>query len=68
MIQELGNLQTSIARMKEYYDKGRHVESFQESDMVYLKLRPIDQQTLSQKPLCKLESQFYGSFQVEGRI
>lgn len=69
MIRELKeNLQRSINHMKEYYYRGYRKETFQVGNMVYLKLQPHSQQTISQKTLYKLGCRYYGPFRVSGRL
>lgn len=62
------NLRGSISRMKEYCDGKRREETFKEGDMVYLKLCPHPQQSVSLKALYKLGSRYYGPFRAVARI
>lgn len=54
--------------MKEYHDKQRREEVFEIGDWVYLRLRPYQQHTHSQKALYRLGCRFYGLFQIMARV
>lgn len=54
--------------MKERYDTKQWDEVFEVGDLVYSKLQPHCQLTVSQKMLFKPESRYYGLFRVEKQI
>lgn len=62
------NLESARNRMKQLADKKRREVIFQEGDLVYLRLHPYRQQTVSSRKHQKLSSRFYGPYAVEKRI
>lgn len=69
LIRELKNtLETANNRIKAHHNKGRRKEKFQANDLVYLKLKPYRQHSISQKAWHKLGSRFYGPFRVIEKI
>lgn len=55
-------------KMKQYEDGKRRELSFEVRDMVYLKLQPYRQKSLSKKRNKKLSARFYGPFEVLEKV
>lgn len=62
------NLLKAHARIKNQADKHRTERSFQEGDMVYLKIQPYRHSSLSLHRSIKLHSKFYGPFRVLEKV
>ncbi|CAO2826301.1 unnamed protein product [Amaranthus hypochondriacus] len=62
------NLAQAQQMMKFYADKNRRELSFEEGDMVYLKLQPYRQRSLATRLNEKLAPRFYGPYKVLQRI
>jgi hypothetical protein len=62
------NLVTAQERMKHFAIKKRVDRSFELSDMVYLKLQPYMQTSLSIQRCLKLNSKCYGPFKVLAKV
>lgn len=54
--------------MKDYADKNRTERVFQEGELVYLKLQPYRQATVSLTKALKLAPKFYGPFKILEKI
>ena len=54
--------------MKTHADESRSERTFQIGDMVFLKLQPYRQTSLSKGPVPKLSPKFYGLFRVVDKI
>jgi len=55
-------------RMKNYYDQGRKDKQFQEGDMVYVKLRPRRQKSVTLAAKMKLGYRYYGPYKILKKI
>ncbi|XP_026394978.1 uncharacterized protein LOC113289790 [Papaver somniferum] len=62
------SLHTAQARMKFYADQSRKDRSFEVGDLVYLKLQPYRQASLSLRKNFKLSSKFYWPFPVLQKV
>ena len=62
------NLQRAQERMKKFADRKRRERSFQEGDMVYLKMQPYLLNAFGVKTHIKLQSKFYGPFRVLHKV
>ncbi|KAL5712760.1 hypothetical protein ACHQM5_014900 [Ranunculus cassubicifolius] len=62
------NLVNAQQRMKKYADTKRSERSFQVGDMVYLKLQPYRQVSLSMRRNLKLAPKYYGPYKILERI
>jgi len=55
-------------RMKKVYDKGHKEREFQMGDLVYVKLHPYRQHTVSRRLNMKLAAKFYGPYKIVGKM
>ena len=62
------NLLKAQTRMKNYYDQGRQDRQFQEGDMVFVKLWPRKQKSITLAAKMKLGYRYYGSYKVLQKI
>ncbi|PHT61120.1 hypothetical protein T459_35027 [Capsicum annuum] len=62
------NLSKAQDRMKEYADKGRIEDHFEEGDWVFVKLQPYKQQSLQSNQQHKLNRKYFGPYKVLKRI
>ncbi|GAA0148147.1 hypothetical protein LIER_07669 [Lithospermum erythrorhizon] len=56
------------SRMKKYADLGRTERSFQQGDLVYLKLQPYRQNSISLRKNLKLAFKYYEPFEILEKI
>lgn len=54
--------------VKQYADKNRSERSFDVGDLVYLRVKPYKQSTLSQTKYGKLFPKYFGPFSIEEKI
>jgi len=62
------NLHAAVNRMKQMADSKRRDVDFQVGDLVFLKIHPYCQQTVSRRPYQKLASRFYGPYKIEEKV
>jgi ribosomal protein L21E len=62
------NLQQAQQRMKRYADLKRSEREFEVGQMVYLRLQPYRQQSVTTKRSLKLSPRFYGPFQIVRKV
>lgn len=62
------NIQIAQNQQKKYVDQRRVERSFQEGDMVYVRLQPYKQSSLKKSGSKKLKPCFYGPFKVLRKI
>ena len=62
------NLSTSINRMKQQANKNRSERSFQEGDMVFVRLQPYKQTSLKKDIQAKLQPKYFGPYKIIRRI
>ena len=62
------HLHRAQQRMKDQTDKNRSERSFQEGDMVYMKLQPYVQSSVANRCNKKLSFRYYGPFKILQKI
>jgi len=62
------NLQKAQNRMKSYTDQHRRKLSFEVGDVVFLRIQPFRQQSLSHRKFSKLSPRFFGPYKVLKKI
>lgn len=68
MQQLKANLTAAQARMNKYANQKRTERTFQEGDMVYLKMQPYRLNAFGLRTHIKLQSKFYGPFRVIAKV
>lgn len=62
------NLTATQSRIKHYADKGKSERTFEVGDLVYLRIKPYKQHTLTHMRLGKLLPKYYRPFPIEENI
>lgn len=62
------NLSQAQAKMKKFADLKRTERTFQDGDMVYLKMQPYRENAMGLRNALKLTSKYYGPFKILQRI
>ena len=62
------NLEVAPNRMKKMGDRGRIDVTFQEGEMVFLKLQPYSQQLVFRRVHQKLTSKYFGPYPIKERV
>lgn len=62
------NLVKAQQIMRAAADSKRREESFDENDLVYLKLQPYRQCSLARRPFEKLDARYYGPYKIIKKV